>query len=353
MKISLLSMTTFPTPPIGYGGEVCVYDLAMGLHKLGHEVVLYGVKNDGIEYPFKVNKLRYTYGNADYRAEHEAIEYYKDDIYNSDIIHDISHGKTIVKHIFNIDRENNALVTLLGHVWYGDSIKNVVVNSERQKQLGIIGADLFGNIGGFDKIKPTSKVVPLGTDTDFYKPKYDKQDYFLWFNRFHPWKGIKEVIYLAKKMGFNLIISGSAELDDHKHYRDQYLNEIRNISNIQYIEMPVNSDHQKIKLQLMQNAKAVINTIQYEECFGLTNIEALSCGTPLIANAKGALPEIIKPGENGFLCNSMEQMENYIKVIDEIDPRKCREDAEKRFSREAVAKSYEKIYNSVLDGDIF
>jgi len=355
MKISIVGTTTFPCPPVAYGGEVCIFDLAMGLHELGHEIILYGVKNNDIDYPFQVNQLRNTAGVADYIAENDVLRYYSDDLQSSDIIHDISHSKNVSRYINNITRETNTVVTLLGHVWYGNQLNNVVVNSYRQLQLGILGGDLNGNIPQYttDKIKETSKVVHLGTNTDFYEPKYDKEDYYLWFNRFHPWKGIEQVISLAKELKFKLVLAGSAELPDHRIHRDHYIKQIEGYPNITYVELPVDETHQSLKRTLLQNARALITPLQYEECFGLINIEALSCGTPIISNAIGALPEIIKHGKTGFLCKNYEEMKNYIKVIDEINPKDCHEDAVKRFDRILMARNYEKVYDDILDGEIF
>ena len=100
----------------------------------------------------------------------------------------------------------------------------------------------------------------------------------------------------------------------------------------------------------MAKAKGFLNPIKFHESFGLTTIEALSCGTPVISNNMGALPEIIKHGETGFLCNNYEQMKMYVNEIDEISPKKCREDVMKRFSREVMAKNYIKVLEELKDG---
>lgn len=358
MKISILGTTTFPCPPQAYGGEVVIWDLANGLHELGHEIVLYGTKNNNIHYPFKLNRLRDTYASADWNAEFEALKYYKDDILSSDVILDMSHGKTVSQELHYKLHRKNICNYLIGNFWARPYPPfNVIVNSKKQLELGINGMTGFEGTSFQNdhqytgKIPETSKFVHLGTNTDFYTPNYDKEDYFLWCARFHPWKSPMTAIKLARDTGINLVLTGDMRSNpEHVRHGKECLKLIEGYENITYVPLPQDPTHQHMKKELMQNAKAFLNPILFHESFGLTNIEALSCGTPVISAAMGALPEIIKHGETGFLFNNYEQMKNYIGLIDEIDPKNCRKDIEERFSRKVMAKNYEKILIELKDG---
>ena len=77
-------------------------------------------------------------------------------------------------------------------------------------------------------------------------------------------------------------------------------------------------------------------------------IEALACGTPVIAMNRGAMPEIIEHGVNGFLANTQEEFEEYMLRIGEIDPNDCRNSVAERFSNEAMARGYVERYIEVL-----
>lgn len=101
----------------------------------------------------------------------------------------------------------------------------------------------------------------------------------------------------------------------------------------------------------MQNAKAFIFPILRDEGFGLTTIESLSCGTPIIATNRGAMPEIIEHNKTGFCCNTMEDIVYAIQNIDNIKPHDCRESAVKRFDRMVMTKKYEKLYKDIINGN--
>lgn len=359
MKIAIIGTTTFPTPPVGYGGEVVIHDLAEGLRELGHDVILHAVKNDNTNYRYKLNQLRNTYANAAWDVEFEAFKFYKDDILSADVVLDMSHGKLVAQYLHDYQIKEEVACYLIGNYWAMPHSKfNMIVNSAKQLDMGIKGQTGFEGTqfakdhGYTGNIPVTSKYIHLGVDTDFYQYQEKKEDYFLWMGRFHPWKGTDIAIQLAKDTGINLIITGGvSDSPDHIYWGKQFLETIEGFPNITYVPLPSDENHQLIKRALIQNAKGFLNPIRFHESFGLVNIEALSCGTPVISNNMGALPEIIKHGENGFLCSNYEQMKLYVKEIDEIKPSFCRKDVENRFSRIVMAKNYEKVLKSLKDGE--
>lgn len=101
---------------------------------------------------------------------------------------------------------------------------------------------------------------------------------------------------------------------------------------------------------LMRRAKCTLFTSQWEEPFGLVMIESMACGTPVIALRRGAAPEVIVDGKNGFVVDTEEQMVEVIKSgkIDKIRPENCRGYVEKNFSREKLVNDYLNIYKKIL-----
>jgi len=91
--------------------------------------------------------------------------------------------------------------------------------------------------------------------------------------------------------------------------------------------------------------------IHWEEPFGLVMVEAMACGTPVIAYNRGSVPEIIEDGKNGFIVkeNDIDGMVKAVGKIDTIDRKYCRESVEKRFSIEKMVNGYEKVYKKVID----
>jgi len=352
MKISIVSNSSHIVPPTDWGGEIVLWDLYECLKKLGHNVSLFAPEGSKTEYTFPLNEVNI-----------EAIEY---DIYNkynhilqsSDIVHDMSHMKMVSDMLFD-DGFRNFINVLIGYYWkYPKCGKNVSTPSQIMRLHGMLGYNGFEyspweNVMGKDVGKLNdAKAVLFGTNTDFYTPQYDKQNYFLWLNGFTDWKGLGLAIHLAKELKFNLIISGSV---DKNHEQQEtfkyYMNIIKDIKNIQYVPLPQNKEHHYVKRDLMQNAKALLFPILRDEGFGLVNIEALSCGTPIISTGRGAMPEIVKHGETGFICNTLDDFQYAMNNINNIDARTCRKDAVERFDRMVMAKNYVKLYEKIVNGD--
>ncbi len=94
------------------------------------------------------------------------------------------------------------------------------------------------------------------------------------------------------------------------------------------------------KMKFISNAKALLFPIEWDEPFGMAVIEALACGTPVVAMKRGAMPEIIQHGKNGFLARDEKEFFEYAQRVNEIDPAECRRSVEKLFSAKAMARQY-------------
>lgn len=355
MKVDLISNSSHPLPPSNWGGEIVVWDLYECLKELGHDVSLFA--------PEGSKEAKYIFPCDEHHIE--IIEYdiynkYKDIFKASDIVHDVSHMKTISDLLYN-DGYKNFISTLFGYYYkYPKCGLNVTVPSQVMRVHSMLGNNGFEyspweNVMGEDVGKlGDSKVVLLGTNTDFYTPKYEKDNYFLWLSGFTDWKGLGVAIYFAQQMKFNLIISGSIDgNEEQKQIFNYYYNIIKDYPNIRYIPLPKDETHHYVKRELMQGAKAFLFPILRDEGFGLVTIEALSCGTPIIATGRGAMPEIIKHGETGFVCNKLEDFPEAIMNIDKIDTRMCRKDAVERFDRMVMTKNYLKLYEKIIRGEIW
>ena len=99
---------------------------------------------------------------------------------------------------------------------------------------------------------------------------------------------------------------------------------------------------------MLSKAKALIVPNRWDEPFGIMNIEALACGTPIIATNKGSLKEIIKEGKTGILCNNYGELLDAIENVDYLSEKWCRKDAEERFSLKTYIDQTENIYKLIL-----
>jgi len=192
-----------------------------------------------------------------------------------------------------------------------------------------------------------------------------KKPYFTTLARFSPYKGQHIAVQAAIKLKKRLRMAGPvADIKTSRklllelanpmskyrnnsqfvYYSDQILPYVIRYSRITY----AGSLEGKRKLKFISEAKALLFPITWEEPFGMSVIESLACGTPVIAMNRGAMPEIIQHGVNGFLAKNQSEFEKYMQRIDEIDPAACRKSVEKEFSSTAMAKGYLKCYNKVL-----
>jgi glycosyltransferase involved in cell wall biosynthesis len=105
---------------------------------------------------------------------------------------------------------------------------------------------------------------------------------------------------------------------------------------------------QHVKIDIVGRARALLFPIDWPEPFGLVMIEAMACGTPVIARALGSVPEIVRDGITGYCCASVEEMIEAVEAVTLLRPRDCRDDVERRFSAPVMVEGYERIYRSAI-----
>lgn len=189
-----------------------------------------------------------------------------------------------------------------------------------------------------------------GIDTQEFPAKIEKGKYLLFFGRMKESdpKGVLTAIKVAQKTGENLKIAGNVESPDfYKKEIEPHLNE-----KIQFVG-PVDAVGPigfQEKIKLYQNAKALLFPINWEEPFGMTMIEAMSCGTPVIAFDRGAVREVIKDGQTGFICptGDLESMIEAVGKIDQINRQKCHQHVRENFTIEKMVNHFLELYKKIL-----
>jgi glycosyltransferase involved in cell wall biosynthesis len=384
LRVAMLAPPWLSIPPIGYGGiENVINPLIPALEKLGVQVELISVGNSTI----KVTKNHWLYQEGQYAHIHRplyeslpiiiahtlfAIKVIKDDG-KFDVIHD--HTGFLGNLAFSLNSPGLPPTVQTLHGPPFSSKENLdrgdVDNLQMWRQLKD-ATDMY--------IVPISKAVvknappeirrlmlkPVynAVDTDEYSfvPKKDK--YFITLARFHPEKGQHIAVKLAMELGYNLKMAGLVagigsprqllleianplspyrSVVDFRYYSDQIFPYID--GKIEY----VGEVKGRVKMKFMGHARALLFPIQWEEPFGLAAIEALACGTPVVAMARGALPEIIQHGVNGFLANNEREFKKYMQMVDQIDPAACRDSIEKNFSADKMAKEYLSRYQTAIE----
>ncbi len=180
-----------------------------------------------------------------------------------------------------------------------------------------------------------------GINTNEFIFRAESEDYLLFFGRIHPEKGVYESIQISKKSKRKLIISG---LIQDQEYFDQKVKPFINDSDIVYVGNSGPDERNK----LLGGAFALLHPISFEEPFGLSVVEAMLCGTPVIAFNRGSMPELILDGKTGFLVNSIEEALEAVNNIKIINRKYCREWATSKFSQQKMIEGYLEVYKKIL-----
>ena len=185
--------------------------------------------------------------------------------------------------------------------------------------------------------------VHHGVDLSEFTFTSEPGNYLLFFGRIHPDKGTLEAIEVARRSGLPLVIAGII------HDRDYFAGEIEprlDGRRVRYAGAvgPAERD------SYLGGALALLHLINFDEPFGLSMIEAMACGTPVIATGRGSVPEIVRSGENGFIVDGVEAAVSAVSSCRQLDRGKVRNDAERRFSHRRMTRDYLRAYAQVLEG---
>jgi glycosyltransferase involved in cell wall biosynthesis len=175
-----------------------------------------------------------------------------------------------------------------------------------------------------------------------YSAQHD--DYLLFVGRLTPEKGVKEAVQVAYRTGQRLLIIGPL-YNDHQTYFDEHVrpflsDKIRYLGHIK---------HDKELAEYFQKARCLLTPIQWEEPFGVTMIEAMACGTPVIAFKRGSVPEIIVDHKTGFVVTGIDEMIGALQHLDDIKRRDCHEHAVKHFSTAKMIDAYETAFERIIE----
>lgn len=186
------------------------------------------------------------------------------------------------------------------------------------------------------------KTIYHGIDIRQFDFQPDPEDYLLFFGRIHPDKGAREAIEIAKACDKKLILAGI--IQDEAYYR-RSIEPFLNKSDVVYVGSVGPTERNR----LLGNANALLHPILFNEPFGLSIIESMACGTPVIAFNKGSMGELIENGQNGFLVNTVDEAIDRVAHIKDIDRAFCRSHIERNFTVERMAKEYIKVYETILE----
>lgn len=171
----------------------------------------------------------------------------------------------------------------------------------------------------------------------------DGSDDLLFFGRMHPDKGAGEAIRAARAAGRRLVMAGIVQ---DAGYFDREVAPFIDGESVVYLGAVGGS----ARTSALGHARALLHLIDFEEPFGLSVVEAMACGTPVIAYRRGSMAELIENGVTGFLVDSFDEAVAAIDRIETINRATCRDHAKKRFSVDRMANAYLHLYRQIQEG---
>jgi glycosyltransferase involved in cell wall biosynthesis len=171
-------------------------------------------------------------------------------------------------------------------------------------------------------------------------------EYLAFLGRVSPEKGLEQAIEVANRLGIVLRVAAKVDRAD----RDYYIHTVAPLLHSPYVEF-IGEISEREKSEFLGGAQALLFPIDWPEPFGLVLIEAMACGTPVVAYRRGSVPEIITEGETGYLVDNVDQAVSAVKRLPELSRRRCREIFDERFTVSRMADDYLRIYAGVASQD--
>jgi glycosyltransferase involved in cell wall biosynthesis len=344
LRVALVVPPYFDVPPAAYGGvEAVVADLADGLVEQGHQVYLVGAGKPGTAATFVPvwdsivpERLGEPYPEVMHAiASRRAVQRLADEV-GLDVVHENTLSGPLNAAVYaNLGLPT--VVTVHGPVdgemfrYYRELGTDValVAISHRQR---VLAAEL--NWVG---------TVHNALRLDTWPFQAEKEDFALFLGRFHPDKAPHVALDAAHAAGLPLVLAGKCAEPIEKQYFDR---EVR----------PRLTDQDQVfgvadataKRDLLSRARCLLFPVQWEEPFGMVMIEAMACGTPVVALRCGAVPEVVQHGVTGLICDSPDELPQALAEATRIDPAACRKHVAEEFSARELARGYERAYWTAL-----
>jgi glycosyltransferase involved in cell wall biosynthesis len=190
--------------------------------------------------------------------------------------------------------------------------------------------------------------VHNGIAVDHFRLRQTPGDYLVFLGRISPEKRPDRAIEIARDVGMKLMVAAKVDAVDQAYYESTIAPLIRaNRGLIEYIGEV--DEHEKD--EVLGNAYAYLFPIDWPEPFGLTMVEAMATGTPVIASRNGSVPEIVLDGVTGFVCSTFKELIEAVPKVASLDRVACRRHVERHFTPSAMADGYEAIYHTLLAGE--
>lgn len=334
MKVAILAPIAWRTPPRKYGPwEQVASNIAEGLIEQGIDVTLFAT-GDSI-----------TKGKLEYICEKAYAENSELDPKVWECLH-ISHLMERADQ-FDLIHNNYDFLPLCYSRLISTPMVTTIHGFSSPKILPVYKKynknTYYVSISNSDRSPELDYLATVynGIDADSFSFRQTPDEYLLYFGRIHPEKGTYESIQIAKQSNKKLFISG---LIQDQHYFNTKVKPFINNDDIIYVGNSGPDERNK----LLGGAIALLHPISFEEPFGLSVVEAMFCGTPVIAFNLGSMPELILHDKTGFLVQNINEAVEAVQDIEHINRRYCYEWAISKFTIQKMIEGYLKVYREII-----
>jgi glycosyltransferase involved in cell wall biosynthesis len=342
LRIAMLAPPWLTVPPLGYGGvESVVSALTEAMVERGHAVTLYCAPGSVSEATV-VPLLDTTHGDeierSLYEVDHVARAFDAIEDTAGERRFDVVHDHCGFTAMAMADRIGTPIVHTLHGQFTDATAAFYLRHAHKAVLVGVSQAQLGSappGLGGFE-------VIPNPIDVAAWPLQEHKDDYVLWVGRMTPEKGPHRAIAAARAAGVPLVLAGVVQPGKQAFF-DREIAPHLDGDRVRYVGEVGGAG----KRSLFANARGLLMPIRWDEPFGMVMVEAMACGTPVIAFPEGAARELVVEGTTGFLVEDERAMAQAIGRLPTIAARGCRAWVAAHCDIGVVAAAYERTYQSV------
>jgi glycosyltransferase involved in cell wall biosynthesis len=339
LRVGVVAPPWVPVPPPAYGGTEAVLEGVLeGLVELGAEVVLVAHPDSrmaGVELLGGPSGLAGAIGVTAVELEHAVFAY--DELIARGV--DVVHDHTLAGPFVAASRAVPFPVVVTNHGPFEDGSRRVFRAVARTASIVSVSHSQAARSGDV----PVAEVIHHGVRPGRFPAGDGDGGYALFLGRMAPTKGLPTAISAARAAGVRLVIAAKCWEDEEVRYFEREIEPLLG-DGVEYVGEVGGS----AKLALLGGAVALLNPIQWEEPFGMTMIEALACGTPVIVTRRGAAPEIVADELTGFLCDDEAEIVRALHRVGQLDRQRCRASVQERFSATRCARRHLELYERLV-----
>jgi glycosyltransferase involved in cell wall biosynthesis len=341
MRIGLIAPPWTPIPPKLYGGiELVVDQLARGFQDAGHDVLLYATGDSTCPVPRdwilpEAEGMRIGMAVPEIRHVIHAYEALSD----CDVVHDHT-----VMGPFHAEHYPDLPVVTTIHGPFNEELTDLY--RAIAHRVPIVAISHAQRRAAPDV--PVARVIHHGVDADQFPVGDGSGDaegpYVLFLGRMNPEKGAHRAIAIARAAGIRVLMAAKMREPQEMQYFAEQVEPLLGPDAVYLGEV----SHER-KLELLAGASALVFPIRWNEPFGMVMIEAMACGTPVLAFPEGAAPEVVDDGKTGFLCDDKAAMVEAIGRLGDLKRSDCRLSVEGYFSTNRMVAEHIDLFETLVN----